>query len=253
VFYDLWDTPYRHFYDDKKHQNIRDILHQADTAALAEAEQVFTNSQVVSDRLLRFNNVSSKVLYPPVIQPDRFYCQYFNDEIVYICRIVHHKRQHLLIEALKHTRTNVTLRICGKSDSDVYTQELKELITAYKLEDRVHFESRWISEEEKIYRLSNCLAAAYLPVNEDSYGYPSLEASHSSKPILTTTDAGGVTELVKHGYNGLISDPEPEALAEAMDQLYLDRANTRQMGLNAAQRIVELNISWQNVLEQLLA
>ncbi|MFA5171086.1 MAG: glycosyltransferase family 4 protein [Sulfuriferula sp.] len=253
VFYDLWDTPYRCFNDDEKHQNLRDVLHRADTAALGEAKQVFTNSHVVSDRLQRFNNVGSKVLYPPVIQPERFHNQHFNDEIVYICRIVHHKRQHLLIEALRHTRTNVKLRICGKSDSDAYTQELQELIAASKLEDRVHFESKWIPEEEKIQILSECLAAAYLPLDEDSYGYPSLEASHSSKPILTTTDAGGVTELVKHGYNGLIAAPKPEALAEAMDQLFLNRANTQQMGLNAAQRIIELNISWPHVLEQLLA
>ena len=253
AFYDLWDSPYRGFPDDEKHRNLRDVLHRADTTALSEAKHVFTNSQVVSDRLRRFNDVGSEVLYPPITQSERFHCQHFNDEIVYVCRVEHHKRQHLLIEAMRHTRTDVKLRICGASVSEPYVRELREMIASSKLEGRVHFNNRWISEEEKIQILSECLAVAYLPLDEDSYGYPSLEASHASKPVLTTTDSGGVLELVKHVYNGLVSEPEPKALAEVMDQLYIDRVNTQQMGLNAAQRIVELNISWQHVLERLLA
>ena len=96
------------------------------------------------------------------------------------------------------------------------------------------------------------MAAAYIPLDEDSYGYPSLEASHSSKPILATVDSGGVCELVEHGVNGLIAEPDPKALAEAMDRLYLDRKGTQKMGLNAASRVGEMNISWSHVLERLL-
>ena len=253
VFYDLWDSPYRRFPDDEKNRNIRDILHRADTTALNEAKYVFANSQVVSNRLQRFNNVSSEVLYPPIIQPERFLCKHFSDEIVCVCRVEHHKRQHLLVEAMRHTRTKVKLRICGASAVASYVSELKEMIASANLENRIQFDNKWISETEKIKVFSECLATVYLPLDEDSYGYPSLEASHASKPILTTTDSGGVLELVTHGYNGLVVSPEPKALAEAMDQLYEDRVNTRRMGLNAAQRIVELNISWRHVLERLLA
>lgn len=253
VFYDLWDSPYRGFPDDEKHRNLRGILQRADTAALSEAKHVFTNSQVVSDRLRRFNNVNSEVLYPPIVQPERFHCEKFSDEIVYVCRVEHHKRQHLLIEAMQHTRTAVTLRLCGSSAGGPYIHELEQLITSLNLKERVYFDNKWISEEKKIEILSECLAAAYLPLDEDSYGYPSLEASHASKPVLTTTDSGGVLELVKHGYNGLVSEPEPKALAEAMDQLFIDRKKTRQMGLNAGRRINELKISWAHVLDRLLA
>ena len=253
VFYDLWDGPYRGFPDDEKHRDIRDILHCADTGALQEAKRVFTNSQVVSDRLRRFNDVNSDVLYPPIFQPERFHCNGFNGEIVCVCRVEHHKRQHLLIEAMRHTRSKVKLRLCGVSLGDDYSRRLIELVTSSGLVERVRIDNRWISEAEKIAILSECLAAAYLPLDEDSYGYPSLEASHSSKPILTTSDSGGVLELVTHGYNGLIAEPDPKALAEAMDQLYVDEARSRAMGLNAARRISELNISWEHVLGRLLA
>lgn len=253
VFYDMWDSEYRVFPDDPKHRAIKAALHHFDTQAIGEAKQVFTNSQVVSDRLLHFNKIGSEVLYPPIAAPERFSCRGFNDEIVYVSRVEHHKRQHLLVEALRYTTSPVRVRLCGKSFNESYATELRQAIKTHGLENRVSFDDAWISESDKIQILGDCLAAAYLPVDEDSYGYPSLEASHSGKPVVSTTDSGGVLELVIDGYNGYLAEPTPQALAEAMDKLYLDRENTRRMGLNAAARIDELNISWSHVLERLLA
>jgi glycosyltransferase involved in cell wall biosynthesis len=253
VFYDLWDSPYRGFPNDAKYRGIRDALHISDSAALGEAKKIFTNSAVVSKRLKHFNQIDSEVLYPPVIEPERFHSKDYNDEVVYICRLEHHKRQHLLIEAMKYTKTPVRLRLCGTSSNLDYLEELTKAIDKFNLSGQVTLDNRWISEEEKVELLSLCLAAVYLPVDEDSYGYPSIEASHSCKAILTTSDAGGVLELIEDGVNGYISDPSPEALAEALDKFYLDRENTKKMGLNARRRLSDLNISWSHVVERLLA
>jgi glycosyltransferase involved in cell wall biosynthesis len=253
IFYDLWDSEYRPYPDDEKFRGFRDALYSVDDLALREAKTVFTNSQVVSARLKHYNGVDSEVLYPPVFQPERYHCSGQNDEIVYICRLEHHKRQHLLVEAMALTKTPVRLRLLGSSAGADYPRSIEEKINETGLSGRVFLENRWITEEEKVEQFSKCLAAAYLPVDEDSYGYPSLEASHSSKAILTTTDSGGVLELVQDGFNGLIADPTPESLAIAMDKLYLSRANTEAMGINAKQRLTDLNISWKHVLERLLA
>lgn len=253
LFYDLWDSQYRGFPDDAKHRGIRAALMSADNAGLAEAQRVFTNSKVVSERLRRFNGVDSEVLYPPVFAPERFHCRQYNDEIVYICRMEHHKRQHLLVEAMRHTRTDVRLRLCGSSSGEQYSKHLRDLIQRHDLGSRVVLEERWISEEEKVGRLADCLAAAYIPLDEDSYGYPSVEASHAEKAVLTTTDSGGVLELVNDGQNGYVASPDPVALAEAMDKLFLERAKTKVMGQAACLRLDELNISWSHVLQRLLA
>lgn len=253
VFYDLWNTSYRWFPDDLKHRGIRDTLYNVDNAGLREAKAIFTNSQVISDRLKTYNKIDSEVLYPPVFQPERFYCNKPNNELVYICRMEHHKRQHLLIEAMQYTKTPVQLRLSGVSGNADYFHNLSNRITELKLNERIFLDNRWISEEEKVEQLANCLAAAYIPLDEDSYGYPSIEASHAAKPILTTSDSGGVLELVQHGINGYIAEAEPRALAEAIDKLYLDRSKTMSMGKNAADRLVDLNISWEHVLRRLLA
>ncbi len=253
AFYDLWDSPYRGCPDDEKHRAIRDALHEVDTAALREARAVFTNSAVVSERLKTYNDIDSEVLYPPIFRPERFHCRGYNDEVIYICRIEHHKRQHLLVEAMRYTRTPVKLRLCGVNVGKEYAANLSDTIARYKLKNRVVLDHRWISEEEKSDLLADCLAAAYLPLDEDSYGYPSLEASHASKPILTTTDSGGVLELVRDGYNGFVTEPEPKAIAAALDKFYLDRQATEAMGRNALHQLDKLNISWRHVLKRLLA
>jgi glycosyltransferase involved in cell wall biosynthesis len=253
AFYDLWHSPYRGFPDNAKHRGIRDALRAVDSAALREAKTVFTNSKVVADRLKRYNNIEGEVLFPPVFQSERFHCSGFNDEIVCVSRLEHHKRQHLLVEAMGHTRTAVRLRLSGTGGGDRYPGDLSRRVTQLGLQGRVTLDNRWISEEEKVEQLANCLAAAYLPLDEDSYGYPSVEASHASKPILTTFDSGGVLELVQDGINGYVTEATPAALGEAMDRLYLDRATTETMGRNAAGRLAELNISWSHVVQRVLA
>lgn len=253
LYYDLWTSPYRHFPDDEQHRGLKRTIHAVDTAALLESRRVFANSRVVADRLRRFNGVSSEVLYPPVLNPERFTCSAFNDEIVYVSRLEQHKRQHLAIEAMRHTRTPVKLRLSGTSSNPAYSQRLRQEIQRFGLQDRVHMDDRWIDEGEKVKLLSECLAGAYFPEDEDSYGYPSLEASHSRKAVLTTTDSGGVLELVEDGNNGLVVPPDPQALASAMDKLFLDRAATRQMGARALDRVMELNITWPHAVDRLLS
>ena len=124
-------------------------------------------------------------------------------------------------------------------------------IDQHGLASKVIFEDRWISEEEKVERLAPALAIAYLPQDEDSYGYCSLEAAHSSKAVLTTDDSGGVLELVVDGRNGFVTPPDPIALAEAMDQLFLDRKLAQRLGEANKRRITELHIDWDTVVTRL--
>lgn len=251
-YYDLWDTEYRPVPDNIAGRGIRDTVFAADNATLREARHIFTNSRTVSDRLRQFNGIDSEVLYPPLQDPERFRSDGYGDEIVCVSRIEHHKRQHLLIEALSHTQTPVKLRLCGLSSFSAYISEIEALTQRLGLEERVIIEHRWITEEEKAERIAHALAVAYAPLDEDSYGYPSLEGSHAQKAILTTTDSGGVTELVIDSVNGYVCAPHPQALGNAMDRLFLDRSRTSAMGRVAYQRVLDLGITWDNVVQKLL-
>lgn len=253
VFYDLWDTEYRGMPDRAPQRALRSAIMRADTAALREAHRVFTNSRVVGDRLRRFNGVESEVLYPPVLRPEIFAAGDHGDEIVCVCRVESHKRQHLLVEAMRHARTPVRLRLCGVGTNPDYVQSLRRAAAEGGTADRVVIEDRWITEEEKAARLERALAAAYVPFDEDSYGYPTIEAAHARRCTVTVSDSGGVTEFVQDGETGLVAAPEPEAVAAAFDRLHADRALARRLGANAAERVSELGIDWDTVVEKLLA
>jgi glycosyltransferase involved in cell wall biosynthesis len=249
IFYDLWDTQYCHLPHTPKNMALRKALHHIDTTTIAEARRVFTNSQVVADRLRRFNGIDATTLYPPLLNPDDYRNAGYGDEILAVSRMEPHKRQHLLVEAMRHVKTDVRLRLCGASSNRSYPQELRHVISRHALRNVV-LEDRWVSQSEKLELIGRALAMAYIPTDEDSYGYPSLEGAHAEKPTLTTSDAGGVLEFVQDG-SGLIVPPNPVALAEAMDQLYSDRVRTKQMGLAANHRISDLKIDWPTVVAAL--
>ncbi|MGC2616949.1 MAG: glycosyltransferase family 4 protein [Terracidiphilus sp.] len=253
VFYDLWQSSYRPVPDLAPWRALRDTLIRADTAAISEAHRVFTNSQVVSDRLRLYNGLASEVLYPPLQRPELFHSRVYGEEIVSVCRMEHHKRQHLLVEAMRHVQTPVRLRLSGLSQSSEYIASLHRMVADGNLQERVQIESRWITEEEKADRLGGALANVYIPLDEDSYGYPTIEAAQARRCTVTVNDAGGVLEFVTAGINGFIVPPDPRALAAAFDQLYLDRAQAGNMGEQARARIAELHISWDAVVAKLLA
>ena len=252
TFYDLWGQPHAPL-PTPQNDAIRQALVHLDTEAIGEARRVFTNSRVVSERLRTFNGLASQPLYPPIYRPERFRCEGYGDEILVVCRVEPHKRQLLLIQAMAHVRTGVRLRLCGRSSSELYAQAIQDAIRTLGVADRVSFEDRWISEEEKADLLAGALAAAYLPHDEDSYGYPSLEAAHAQKCVITTHDSGGVLELVEDGQNGLVTEATPVALAEAMDRLYRDRQLAAKLGQANLRRLAELKIDWNHVVKALTA
>jgi glycosyltransferase involved in cell wall biosynthesis len=251
-FYDLWNTDGAPIHT-RYYKALRRAIFHADRVALNEACAIFTNSRVVQKRLKEFNDIDSSVLYPPLLDPTAYRNRGYGDEVVYISRLGPYKRQHLLVEAMTHARTAVRARICGDEPGGVYTEELLRLAAKLGVTDRVSIENRWISEEEKRNVIGRSLAVAYLPLDEDSYGYPSLEAAHSYKPIITTTDSGGVLEFVAHEHSGLVCDPDPKAIAQALDRLYSDRELVKVLGSGAADTVEKLHINWGYVIDRLLA
>jgi glycosyltransferase involved in cell wall biosynthesis len=250
--YDFWGTPYGDLPDTPEGRRYRRAIMSADAAAFAESRRIFTNSRVVSERLEKFNHVSSEVLYPPLLNPERYVHRDYGDFMLYLGRIVRHKRQHLAIEALAHTRTPVRLTIAGPAQDPAYLAELEALAARHRVKDRLVLLPQWISDSQKLDLLANCRAALYLPWDEDSYGYAALEAQQTSKAVITTSDSGGLLELIEDRVNGYVVKPDAKSIAAAMDSLYTDRALAIRLGTQGHARIASLGISWESVLPRLL-
>ena len=91
------------------------------------------------------------------------------------------------------------------------------------------------------------------PVDEDSIGYVTMEASASAKAMLTASDSGGLLDIVHDGDTGLVVQPEPESLAAAIDRLANNRNLTVKMGKEAHALWVGMNVTWTATIERLLA
>ena len=251
--YDLWNTAYQGIPAGAEGERIRRAIFAADALAFGEARAVFTNSKIVSRRLSEFNGLGSEVLYPPLGDPSGYRCGEFGDYVVYPSRVTQIKRQHLLVESLKYTETEARLVLVGAPDVHGDRRYVEDAIDDHGVRDRVVFSGTWIAESEKQRLIANAVACAYIPYDEDSYGYPTLESFSSHKPVLTCTDSGGTQELVEDGVTGRVVPPEPRALAAAIDDLIRDKQRAAELGEAGFRRLQELRLGWDHVVERLLA
>ena len=251
--FDLWHSPYRNVPANAEGVGYREAFRRIDNQALRESRDVFTNSLIVRDRVREYNNLDPEPLFPPVGGDlSRFHTDGYGDFVFYPSRVTPIKRQFLAVQAMRHTKTPVRLVIAGKPESTAYEKEIRDFVREHDLAGRVDLRFGWLDEQDKVDLYAQCLAVPYIPLDEDSYGYPSLEASHSRKPIVTLRDSGGALEYVRDGEEGLVAEPHPKDLAAAFDRLYEDRAEAERMGQRCFDRRAELNISWPHVVSRLL-
>ena len=96
------------------------------------------------------------------------------------------------------------------------------------------------------------MEVAYLPFDEDSLGYVTMEAATAGKALITTTDSGGVLALVKHLQTGLVAEPEPHSLANILSEIWSNKAKAKEYGISASQLWSSFGINWHNTVEALL-
>ena len=185
-------------------------------------------------------------------EPEKFYCAKRSEDYLFFpSRIAPPKRQELVIESLAATREKVRVRFSGQPDYAPYGERIMKLAAKLGVEDRVEWMGQ-LSEDEKRKAYAHCIGVIFPPVDED-YGYVTLEAMLSSKPVVTCRDSGGPLEFVRDGETGFVTDPEPKALAGALDQLWRDRALAAGFGIKGREAYERLGLSWAKVVTTLLA
>lgn len=251
--YDLWGTPLQGLPNSAEGREVRDMIIRSDSTYLPEANKIFTNSKVTSGRLKKYNGLESEVLHPPLLAPEQFSCRGYGDYVLAVGRVNEAKRQLLLVESMQHCRSGVKLIIAGKAETQQYAELIRRAIRDRGLKNKVQFIDRFIGENEKVDLLSGALAVAYIAYDEDSYGYVTLEAFLSQKAVVTCEDSGGILEFVEDKATGLVRRPDAKSLAEAMDQLYEEKAITQSLGKAARALAGKLQINWERVIRELTA
>lgn len=222
---------------------IRQIIHFLDSYGLA-TQRVRRHAAISKTVALRQNyfpdNVDVSVLYPPP-RLNEFYCG-SDDYLFTVSRLDGPKRISLLIEAMRHVKANISLLIGGVGP------ELERLKSLAGDDQRIKFLGH-LTNKEIIDHYAHSLAVLFVPYDED-YGYITIEAMKSKKPVITVTDAGGPNEFVINAETGFSVEPDASAIAESIDYLCAHREKARQMGINASKRVASIN--WETVVNGLI-
>lgn len=248
--YELWGTEDCDLIRFPDGRLVRDFVRDVDRKFIAEARAVHGISREVVERLAGFANVDAEPLYPPPDLADTFRTGEFGDYVFFPSRITPYKRQLLLIDAMAKVRSPVRCILAGAATEPDIAFQVEHRINVHGLSDRVRALGP-ISHEEKVRCYADALAVFFGPLRED-YGFVTLEALLSRKPVVTCTDSGGPLEFVEDGVNGFVVEPDPEAIAERLDQLYWDRARARELGESGHASYQAKGISWERTLERLL-
>ena len=242
VFYDRFSDEYGGLPADalavKRQQ--RDVIHRLDNLAFQQVRHIFTNGSETARRLQFYNGFKADVLHPPVFASGHVCGS--QDYFLLPGRLHRWKRVDLAIRAMKHVKGDVPLLIAGAGEHEA---EFRQLAAG---DPRIRFLG-FLGDAELVALYANALGVLFVPKDED-FGYITVEAMLSHKPVIVCKDSGEPAVLVRHGESGFVVEPDPTELARAMNTLMDDRQLARDMG-EAAWRSAP-NQSWDAIVDRLI-
>jgi glycosyltransferase involved in cell wall biosynthesis len=243
--YELCGTVYSDFGHNEADLGLRDTLIRLDTEMLGECRRVYANARNTASRVQKYNGLAAEALYHPPRLAPRLQAGGYGSYVLSVGRIESVKRVDLLVSAMARVDTPIRMVVAGEG-----TQRANVERTAHEagVADRVDFLGA-VDDEQLIALYRDALAVLYPPYDED-FGYVTLEAFLSRKPVVTATDSGGPNEFVVDGVNGFSVAPDPDAIAGAVNALARDRGRAASMGDAGYDRA--RTITWDGVIETLV-
>lgn len=239
--------------DESRDGVIKQAIRTADAHCFESVRTIYVNSPTTQDRLSRFNGFASQVLYPPLNDAGLFTGGEAGGYIFAGGRVSPGKRQHLLVEAMAQIRApGARLVVAGPPETQDYADQLRALVAEHDLEGRVELRFGFHPRAEIASWVNGALACAYLPFDEDSLGYVTMEAFAAGKAVLTTSDAGGLLELI-NAETGVVCAPNVASVAEGLDQLLSAPERAGRLGRVAKAAWDARDLTWEKTIHRLLS
>ncbi len=241
VFYDMFDRVFPNA--GPAHRAQRDLIHQLDTQALSppHCRGIFSIGNEVSHRLRQWNGLDAEVLHPPLWGGD-FHSGAFGDYLLFPGRLHPWKRVDLVVRAMRHVQAPLRLVITGTGEAE------RDLRALAKGDPRIEFRGR-VSDAELVELYAGAYAVPFTPMRED-YGYVTLEAFASAKPVITCHDSGEAAAIVRDSMAGYVCPPDPKVIGEHFDMIWRDRDRAEALG--RAGHAWVTGLSWRIVVDRLV-
>ncbi len=197
-------------------------LRQWDRLAADRVDYFIANSETVKNRIKKYYNRDSAVIYPPV-ETDKFFISP-NPKKYYLAggRLVPYKKVDLAVQAF--SRLGIPLKIFGIGP------ELKRLRRIAK--NNVEFLGQ-VDDQAKRHLFADCIA--YIHPQEEDFGITAVEAMASGRPVIAY-QAGGATETVRAGETGEFFDEQWwEEVADKVIRFRPEKYNPEKIRAHAQQ------------------
>lgn len=179
------------------------LVRMWDKMAADRVDTYIANSQLVKQRIRKYYNTDSTVIYPPVNVKEFTLGQGNGDYYLAGGRMVPYKRFDLLVKAFNQLGRKLTIYGDGPQ-----LEELKKMANS-----NITFLGR-VSEDKKKQLLADCLA--FINPQEEDFGITMVEAHAAGRPVLAYK-AGGAQEIVIPGVTGEFFDEQTwEDVADAV-------------------------------------
>jgi len=167
--------------------------------------------------------------------------------VFFVGRLVYEKGVQTVIEAMPlimNKIPNVTFVVAG---SGPHLNELKSLVSAFDLEEKVRFIGH--VDTDDLYAFYKSADLTVVPSLYEPFGMVVLESMAMGTPTIVA-DTGGLSEIVVHEETGLMFEPgNPESLAEAMLRILTDDALADRMTADAVAYMGD-RYNWEKIAKQ---
>lgn len=243
--YELTGTRFSDFTHGEEDVALREQIIALDTEMLGECRRIFANAANTAGRAQRFNGLRAEALYHPPRLAGRLRRGPAGSYVLSVGRLEAVKRVDLAVRAMASAPPDISLLVAGTGSGRL---ELERLAESLGVAHRVQFLGE-VDDDQIVDLYAGALGVIFPPYDED-FGYVTLEAFLSAKPVVTTTDAGGPNEFVVNGESGFVTPPDADAIGEAVRALATDRRRAASMGEAGYERA--RTVTWAGVIERLV-
>jgi glycosyltransferase involved in cell wall biosynthesis len=178
-------------------------LRQWDYDAAQRVDYFIANSEFIAQKIKKYYNRDSKVIYPPV-EVDKFYSDpQKEDYYIVVSRLMPYKKVDLIVKAFNQLK--LPLKVLGTGEQ---AEELKKMA-----KENIEFLGE-VSDKVRGEYLSK--AKAFLHPQEEDFGIAAVEAMASGCPVIAYGSGGALETIVEKKTGIFFAEQNWESLAEAV-------------------------------------
>jgi glycosyltransferase involved in cell wall biosynthesis len=190
------------------------------------------------------NSVDTSIFFPSGLKEENL--------VLFVGRVTFSKGLHVLLAALRKIKSKIHLVIIGPHNYDIkYFQEVQNQIAAENKKG-IHVIT-YLGAQNQACIASWCQKASIfvLPSFREASSVASLEALSSGTSVIVSDLGGAISEIVRHGENGLLVPPNDVIKLANTIQYLLDNESIRKRFGLCGRIMVLQNYSLEKAVERL--